>query len=108
MVNKLQSAIWEVQGKDLQAMSERIGRIGHGVKWVKSGRSDERDMSTCAIFIDKVLPTPKDFHQIFSHKTFHQKLTTKSFPPKISTKIPPMIFHQNLPTKNVLEKPSHD
>ena len=99
MVNKLQSAIWEVQGKDLQAMSERIGRIGHGVKWVKSGRSDERDMSTCAIFIDKVLPTPK---------TFHQKLTTKSFPPKISTKIPPKIFHQNLPTKNVLEKPSHD
>ena len=41
---------------------------------VLSGRRDERDMSTCAIFTGKVLPTPKDFHQIFSLKTFHQKL----------------------------------
>ena len=117
MVNKLQSAIWEVQGKDLQAMPERIGRIGHGVKWVKSGRSDERDMSTCAIFIDKVLPTPKDFHQIFSHKTFHQKLTTKNllpnlfhqkspqkFHPKSSTKtFPPKMSSKNLPTTKMTD-----
>ena len=108
MVNKLQSAIWEVQGKDLQAMPERIGRIGHGVKWVKSGRSDERDMSTCAIFIDKVLPTPKTFHQKLTTKNllpnlFHQKSPQKSHPKSSTKTYPPKMSSKNLPATKMTD-----